>query len=269
MEVFEVGAKHFDFSKSPVVMGILNVTPDSFSDGGKWTQVAMALSHAIHMEKAGASIIDIGAQSTRPGHERISPEEEIRRLGPVFREITKVISVPISIDTFYPEVARFALEHGAGIINDITGFENPEMACLAAQKECSCVVMHSHSLTVPAQEFFQKQLDGLLLAGVKSSRICFDPGLGFNKTYEENLEILRSLDKYRLKDFPVLVGASRKSFIGKACGEEEPHKRIAGSIAAHLLALQAGANILRVHDVYDTVQAMKVARAILGAGIEG
>lgn len=268
MKIFKAGKFTLNLSEKTYVMGILNVTPDSFSDGNKWFDVESAVEHAAQMQCAGADIIDIGAQSTRPGYVKITPEEEMKRLMPVFRALKGQISVPISVDTFYPEVAKEALNEGVSIINDVTGFKNEQMIEIAAQSDCGCIVMHD-GMNSQIKSFFDSQLNKMLENNISQSRICFDPGIGFGKTYEENLEVLKNLKKYLIKGVSTLVGASRKRVIGAPCGNPPFSERMPGTIAAHTIAILNGANIIRVHDVKEAVQAAKVADAILKSDLEG
>lgn len=262
MKLFKAGKFTLDLSKKTYIMGILNVTPDSFSDGGKWFSVENAVNHAIKMQNDGADIIDIGAQSTKPGCIKISPEQELERLMPVLKALRGKINVPISVDTFYPEVAKEALNEGVDIINDVSGFKDEQMIKVASQHICGCVVMHDGSNS-QMKDFFEVQLKKMLDKNISQDRICFDPGIGFGKTYEESLEVLRNLKEYSISDFPMLVGASRKRVIGMSCGNPAFEKRLPGTIAAHTLAIANGANIIRVHDVKEAVQAAKVTDAIL------
>ena len=268
MKIFKAGKFTLNLSEKTYVMGILNVTPDSFSDGNKWFDVESAVEHAVQIQCDGADIIDIGAQSTRPGHVKITPEEELKRLMPVLRALKGQINVPISVDTFYPEVAKEALNEGISIINDVNGFKNEQMIEIAAQSDCGCIVMHDGTNS-QMKSFFDLQLNKMLENNISQSRICFDPGIGFGKTYEENLEVLKNLKKYLIKGVPMLVGASRKRVIGAPCGNPPFAERMPGTIAAHTIAILNGANIIRVHDVKEAVQATKVADAILKSDLEG
>ena len=268
MKIFEAGKFTLNLSKKTYVMGILNVTPDSFSDGNKWFNIESAVGHALQMKNDGADIIDIGAQSTRPGHTKITPQEELMRLMPVLKVLKGRINVPISVDTFYPEVAKEALNEGIDIINDVNGFKNEEMMKVAAKSNCGCIVMHDGT-NAQMKNFFDLQLNKMIENDISQSRICFDPGMGFGKTYEENLYVIKNLKKYVIKNVPMLVGASRKRVIGAPCGNPPFIERVPGTIAAHTIAILNGANIIRVHDVKEAVQAAKVADAILKSSLEG
>lgn len=262
MKFFKTGKFELNLEKKTYVMGILNVTPDSFSDGNKWFEIEAAVTHALQMQKDGADIIDIGAQSTRPGCEKVTPEVELSRLIPVLKALKCKINVPISVDTFYPQVAEKALNEGADIINDVNGFKDEHMIKIANQSDCGCIVMHGES-NVRMRSFFEAQLKKLTENGVSRNRICFDPGIGFGKTCKENFEAIKNLNKYAISGCIMLVGASRKSFIGAVCENPPFEQRISGTIAAHTIAILNGANIIRVHDVKEAVQAVKVADAIL------
>ena len=262
MSIFKAGKFELKLGKKTYIMGILNVTPDSFSDGGKWLDVDAAVAHALQMQADGADIIDIGAQSTRPGCVKITAEEELKRLLPILWALKRQIRIPISVDTFYPKVAKKALNEGVDIINDVTGFKDTEMVKIACQSDCGCIVMHDgHNDQM--RGFFKAKLEEMLKSDISKERICFDPGIGFGKTYEENLSAIRNLKNFSIDGCTMLVGASRKRVIGSSCGNPPFEDRLPGTIAAHTIALIGGANILRVHDVKEAVQAAQVADAIL------
>jgi len=263
-----------DFERT-VVMGILNVTPDSFSDGGKYLGKEAALQRALQMVEEGADIIDIGGESTRPGAEEITPEEELARILPLIRELVRSTDALISVDTRHWQVAQEALTSGADIINDVSGLRQAKMVDLAAETGVPVVLMHmlgdpKTMQSAPCYEdvvgdislFFQERLDAAVAAGVKRDRVVLDPGLGFGKTHEHNLEILARLREFRSLGLPILVGASRKSFIGKISGSEEG--RLEGSLAAASAAILNGASIVRVHDVKETVRAVRLIDGIRG-----
>lgn len=256
----------FQCGKKPLVMGILNVTPDSFSDGGKYLCAEAAVRRALEMERQGADIIDVGAQSTRPGHTVISAEEESARLDPVLPALRKAISVPLSVDTFYPQVAAAALDHGACIINDVKGFADSGMFRLVKQYNCCCVIMHPGGAAPPffsnIRAFFEERLSRAAEFGILPDQICFDPGVGFGKTLEQNLALLGHVEQHRVPGCSMLIGASRKRVIGACCGDPPFEDRLAGTVAAHSIAVFAGADIIRVHDVPQAVQAARVAYAI-------
>lgn len=254
----------------PAVMGILNVTPDSFSDGGRFNAPERAIEQARYMIADGADIIDIGAESTRPykGAEPVTAEEELARLRPVLPAIV-ALGVPVSIDSMKSQVADFALEQGAAIANDVWGLQrDPAMAEIVAAHGAPVVVMHNRADVEPEIDivadmlgFFARSLDIAAKAGIPAGNIVLDPGIGFGKTAEQSMIALARLDEFARFGLPLLVGASRKRFINSVV-TSEPQQRLGGSIAAHLIAAQRGAAIIRAHDVAETVQAVRVAAAI-------
>jgi dihydropteroate synthase len=254
----------------PALMGVLNVTPDSFSDGGRFIAPEAALVQARRMIADGADIIDIGAESTRPyiGAEAVSAEQELARLRPVLADVI-ALGVPVSIDSMKAEVVRFALDQGARIANDVWGLHrDPEMAALVAERDVPVIVMHNRDNADPAIDimadvlgFFTRSLDIAAQAGVPKGNIVLDPGIGFGKTPAQSMSVLARLDELKRFGLPILVGASRKRFINSVV-PSEPQQRLGGSIAAHLIAAQRGADIIRAHDVAETVQALRVATAI-------
>ena len=267
-KIFRAGNFVFDLEAKTYVMGILNVTPDSFSDGNKWFGVDSAVAHAIEMQNDGADIIDIGAQSTRPGYIKISAKEELKRLVPVLMALKGKIFVPISVDTFYPEVAQEAIKYGVSIINDVSGFTSEKMLTIASKSDCGCVVMYDGKIS-NIKSFFETQVSKMQDKNIKKERICLDPGIGFGKNNMENIYIIKNLKKYLPNNFATLIAASKKSFIGMICGNPPVEQRLAGTIAAHTIAILNGANIIRVHDVKEAVQAAKIADAILKSNLEG
>ncbi len=260
--VFQAGRYTLPLGEKTYVMGIVNVTPDSFSDGGKWNDPSAAVEHALELQEQGADILDIGGQSTRPGYQTVSAEVEWERLAPVLDKLVGLAKVPISVDTFYPEIARLSLQAGVDIINDVTGFREEEMFRLAAQCHCGCIIMHDQPGFDTIHPFFQERKQKAEQYGIIPERVCFDPGIGFGKTYEENLRILRELAALMVPECAMLVGASRKRVIGQPCGNPPFDQRMPGTIAAHTLAIAGGADIVRVHDVKEAVQAARVADAI-------
>ena len=265
-----------DFSGGCVVMGILNVTPDSFSDGGEFLDVDRAVAHGIAMVQAGAAIIDIGAESTRPGSKAVSIDEQISRVIPVIERLAAKIKIPISIDTYDADVAAAALDAGAGMINDITALHDERMGKLAAKRKVPVVLMHMQGepATMQAEPKYEdvvaEVLDFLLARaefaqkmGIQKEMIIIDPGIGFGKTTEHNLELLRNIDKFVQSGWMVLVGASRKRFIGELTGKTEPSGRIFGTAATVAVCATAGVSIVRVHDVAEMVDVLKVARGIV------
>lgn len=249
-----------------LIMGILNVTPDSFSDGGDFTDPQSAVQHALKMVSEGADIIDIGGESTRPGAEPVSAAEEIRRTVQVIEGIRAQSDVPISIDTMKAEVAAQAIAAGADIINDVSAFlADPGMASEAAQTGAGVILMHMQGMPRTMQKnptyenvvdevcsYLEKRIHLAVQSGISRDRIVTDPGIGFGKTREHNLDLLRSLPVLERRCGPLLVGASRKSFIGQITGRSNPADRLAGSLGVAAWSVMHGAHILRVHDVFDT-----------------
>jgi dihydropteroate synthase len=253
----------------PAVMGVLNLTPDSFSDGGQYTAPESALTQTRRMVAEGADIIDIGAESTRPyGSEPVSADEELSRLQPVLPDVVS-LGVPVSVDSMKSAVVAWALDHGAVIANDVWGLQRDAgMAGLVAERLVPVIIMHNRDSADPAIDimkdinfFFARSLDIAAKAGVSPSKIVLDPGIGFGKTPQQSMAVLARLHELRSFGLPLLVGASRKRFISTVT-PSEPHQRLGGSIAAHLIAAQGGARIIRTHDVAETVQALRVAAAI-------
>lgn len=257
--------KYTDDSKT-LVMGIVNVTPDSFSDGGDYFDAKNAIEHALKHEADGADFIDIGAQSTRPGSTVISAEEEWSRLEGVLIGLKGKLNVPISVDTFYPEVARKAIDAGAEIINDVSGKFNEDMAKIVKETGCGWIIMHNGSGT---PEDVNNLLDEVAAKCTKRDipvcRLCIDPGIGFGKDYEENIELLRRVNEINLGygSVPVLLGVSRKRVIGQGSKQENPKERIYGNIAVDALAIAKGVNIIRLHDVEHEIQGIRMADAVL------
>jgi dihydropteroate synthase len=254
---------------SPAVMGVLNVTPDSFSDGGQFMAPDRALAQARRMIAEGADIIDIGAESTRPyGAKAISAGEELKRLQPILADIVS-LGIPVSIDSVKSDVVAWALDAGAKIANDVWGLQrDPDMARLLAGRGCPLVIMHNREsaeggidIMRDISEFFARSLEIAAKAGIARENIVLDPGIGFGKTPEQSMMAIARLDQFGTFGLPLLVGASRKRFIS-SISSSEPHQRLGGSIAAHLIAAKRGARIIRTHDVYDTVQALRVAEAV-------
>jgi len=261
----------------PLVMGIVNLTPDSFSDGSLYLEADAAIAHARSLAAEGADILDLGAESTRPGAQPVSAEDELRRLLPVL-EALRGANVPLSVDTFKPEVMRRVLDAGVDMINDIYGFRRPGALQVVAGSRCGLCAMHMQGeprtmqqapqygdVVAEVRGFLQERLDALLGAGVDPRRIALDPGFGFGKTAAQNYQLLNRLADLRIEQYPLLLGLSRKSMLGHVIGRQ-PAERLAGSIAAALAAVARGAEILRVHDVAATVDAIKIWKAVeLGA----
>lgn len=258
------------------LMGVVNVTPDSFSDGGLYLDPEMAIQHGVDLAEAGAEILDIGGESTRPGAEAVGLEEELRRVEPVVAGLTGG-EVAISVDTSKAAVAAAALDAGAEIVNDVTALRgDPEMAALCAERGATVVLMHMlgtprtmqrepayEDVVAEIKAFLSGRIEAAVAAGIAEERIWLDPGIGFGKTAEHNLELLRRLAELRELGRPLVVGTSRKSFIGRVDGSDAG-ERLGGTIASSVLAAAEGAAVLRVHDVAEVGQAMAVATAILG-----
>jgi dihydropteroate synthase len=268
-----------DFSAGCIMMGVLNVTPDSFSDGGQFFDAEKAIEHGLKMAADGAAIIDVGGESTRPGSEPVSTERQIERVVPVIEEIHKKTDVPISIDTYNVEVAKAALEAGAALINDITALNNERMSELAAEHEVPIVLMHMQGSPATMQvepkykdvvgevlEFLLSRAERAKRFDIPKERIFIDPGIGFGKKLEHNLLLLKNIDKFVATSHRVLVGASRKSFIGKITGRENPAERIFGTAATVALCIAAGVSIVRVHDVAEMADVVKVTNAVIKSG---
>jgi dihydropteroate synthase len=253
-------------------MGILNVTPDSFSDGGDYSDHIAAVDRALEMAAQGADIIDIGGESTRPGADPVSVKDEIRRTVPVIEKIREQSDIPISIDTMKSEVAVRALEAGANIINDVSAFESDDaMAGVAAQYDAGVVLMHMkgtpktmqdnpayENVVVEVRNYLQERINFLAEQGVDRDRIVIDPGIGFGKTLEHNMELLRGISDLAECGSPILIGASRKSFIGHLLERENPAARAAGGLGVAAWAVMQGAHLLRVHDVIDTCDVCRI-----------
>ena len=259
----------------PRVLGIVNVTPDSFSDGGEHATVDAAIAHGMKLAEEGADVLDIGGESTRPGAEAVSIEEELRRVIPVIAALAKQAALPVSIDTSKPEVMRAAVEAGAGMINDVFGLRREGALDAAAALGVPVVLMHMlgeprsmqdaphyDDVVADVHRFLAERIFAAEMAGIAKRRIVVDPGFGFGKTLAHNLALLAQLDRFTELGVPVLAGLSRKKTIGELTGRADPHDRVHGSVAAHLIAAQRGAMLLRVHDVAATVDALKIWNAV-------
>jgi len=261
----------------PLVMGIVNVTPDSFFDGGRCGCVDSALAHAQHLLDAGADIIDVGGESTRPGSTPVSPADAIARVLPVVSALAAEGTFPVSIDTRHASVAAACIEAKASIINDVSGFADLGMRSVAAASGAGVVIMHMRGEPATMQvapcyenvvaevlEFLSARAMALVAEGIERERICVDPGIGFGKTVEHNLQLMRSLDRFAETGYPVMLGASRKRFIADIAGSEAeaPKDRLGGSIAAAMWGALNGVAVLRVHDVSETVQAVRVVQVL-------
>lgn len=266
---------YLDTGKKTLIMGILNLTPDSFYDGGSYRDWSAAVEHAQRMVAEGADILDIGGESSRPGSQPVSGEEELQRVIPVIRALAKKIKIPLSIDTYKSTVAEQALGEGAAIINDISALgADGDMAKVAARFQAGIVLMHMQGEPRTMQknpsyrdvvreiaDFFRERLRSLEEQGVEALQVVLDPGIGFGKTLEHNLELIRRLDEFRALERPLLVGISRKSFLGQIL-DLPPAERLEGSLAAAAAAVLKGAGILRVHDVEATVRACRVVERL-------
>lgn len=259
----------FDYSKRTYIMGILNVTPDSFSDGGDFNNIDKAINRAKEMVREGVDIIDLGGESTRPGHKYVEADEEIKRIIPVIKELKKEVNVPISVDTYKAKVADEALKLGVEMINDIWGLKNDkDMASTIAKYDAHVCIMHNQDGTDYDGDIIEEMKKSLLEsieiglnAGIKKEKIILDPGIGFGKTVEQNLEVLRRLDELNSLGYPILLGTSRKSVIGHVLNVE-PKERLEGTIATTVLGIRDGISIVRVHDVKENLMAAKMADAI-------
>jgi dihydropteroate synthase len=266
---------HEAHATRPLVMGIVNVTPDSFSDGGRFDSPDRALAHALTLVEEGADILDVGGESTRPGADPVSAQQEMDRVLPVIERIVAETDTPVSIDTVKSEVMREALAAGAGMINDVKGLRGEGVLDVVASTEVPVCIMHMqgeprtmqknpeyHDVVDDIRHFFEERLAACRAAGIDARRVVLDPGFGFGKTLAHNLALLRRLDEFVASGWPVLAGISRKSMLGKITGRERADERVAASVSAALLAAQKGAAILRVHDVAETVDALKVWQAV-------
>ncbi len=264
-----------DFTPGCLVMGILNVTPDSFSDGGQFLDVDAAVAHGIEMANSGAAIIDIGPESTRPGSAQVSTKEQIERAVPVIQKLTAKINIPVSIDAKDPDVAAAALDAGASIINDVTALADDRMAKLAAQRQVPVILMHMQGTPDTMQkephyedvvsEVLQFLLDRAKHAQdfcIKKEMIIIDPGIGFGKTFDHNIELLRNTDRFVASGYRVLLGTSRKRFIGQLTGKDNPQQRLYGTAATVAHAAEKGVAIVRVHDVPEMVNVIRVANML-------
>ena len=265
-------AQLFERAGGPRVMGILNVTPDSFSDGGRFEAVETAVAHARAMEAEGADVIDVGGESTRPGHTPVDADEEIRRVVPAIEALRRAISAPISIDTMKARVAEAALKAGASIVNDVWGLQRePDIARVAAEHGAPVCVMHHRTEVDPAldivedmRRFLGRSIEIAQRAGVPDRAIMLDPGVGFGKTVEQNLTVIRRVDALVGMGFPALLGTSRKSLIGHIIARE-PKERVFGTVATSVIGWAAGATMFRVHDIRENRDALLVAQAVLAS----
>jgi dihydropteroate synthase len=274
--LIEWGNRSLRFEEKTIIMGVLNVTPDSFSDGGHYLSRENAVNQALILEAEGADIIDIGGESTRPYSEKVSLEQELDRVIPVIEEIRNAVKVPISIDTYKAEVARKALDAGASIINDISALRfDPEMVSVAAEAKVPLILMHMKGTPGDMQnnpvytdlmgeitDFFREIIEKAEKSGITRDMLILDPGIGFGKSFDHNLEIIRDLKRLSILDRPVLLGSSRKAFIGNILGSE-PEERDTGTMATLSAGIMNGAHIVRVHNVRMTRETVKVVDSIM------
>src|SRR5213595_2631687 len=275
--IWKIGKRVFDVSRHGLIMGVLNVTPDSFSDGGEFLAADKATERGLQMAAEGAHIIDIGGESTHPGSEPVPLDEELRRVIPVIENLRRKLDVPVSIDTSKAEVARAGIQAGASIVNDVTGGRgDDQMLPLVAETKSAFVIMHMQGtprtmqiaprytdIVAEISEFFRQQFARAIGLNIDPMAIAFDPGIGFGKTLEHNLELLGQLERLRACDRPIVIGVSRKSFLGKVINSEQMSDRLAPAVALTSLLRTRGADVLRVHDVKENVNALKVTEAIL------
>ena len=275
--LWKIGDRLFDLSRQGLIMGVLNVTPDSFSDGGNFFDLKNAVEHGLRMAAEGAHIVDVGGESTRPGAEAVTVEEELRRVIPVIEELRRGSEAMISIDTSKAEVARAAIRAGASIVNDVTGGRGDgEMMPLIAETKSAFIIMHMQGTPQTMQiapqytnvvseisDFFRQQQARALVYNIDTMAIAFDPGIGFGKTLEHNLELLAQLERLRVCDRPIVIGVSRKSFLGKLINSAQISDRLAPAVALTSLLRARGADVLRVHDVKENAHALKITEAIL------
>jgi dihydropteroate synthase len=276
--IWRIGERLFDVSRQGLVMGVLNVTPDSFFDGGEFFTPGKAIQHGLQMAAEGADIIDIGGESTRPGAAPVPAEEELRRVIPVIEKLRAKIDVPISIDTSKSDVARAAIHTGAAIVNDITGGRGDKgMLPLIAETKSAFIIMHMQGtprtmqnqpqyedVVLEVSDFFRQQYARAIVCNIEPMAIAFDPGIGFGKTLDHNLALLAHLERLRVHERPLVIGVSRKSFLGKLARSLEMKDRLAPAVALTSLLRVRGADVFRVHDVKESVSALRVTEAILG-----
>src|SRR5213592_3784916 len=275
--LWQMADRAVDLSQRALIMGVLNVTPDSFSDGGEFFTPEKAIEQGTRMAAEGAGIIDVGGESTRPGAEPVSTEEELRRVLPVIEKLRARIDVPISIDTSKSDVARAAIQAGASIVNDITGGRGDEgMLPLVAETNSALIIMHMQGtprtmqnqpryadVVLEIADFFRQQYARAIVYNIDPMAIAFDPGIGFGKTLDHNIELLAHLEQFRVHDRPVVVGVSRKSFLAKLIDSPDVGDRLAPAVALTSLLRARGADVFRVHEVRENVSALRVAEAIL------
>src|SRR5262245_31200690 len=274
---WRIGKRVFDVSRHGLIMGVLNVTPDSFSDGGEFLAADRAAERGLQMVAEGADIIDVGGESTHPGSQPVPVDEELRRVIPVIENLHRKLDVPISIDTSKADVARAAIQAGASIVNDVTGGRgDAQMLPLVAETKSAFIIMHMQGtprtmqikprytdVVAEISEFFRQQYGRAIGLNIDPMTIAFDPGIGFGKALDHNLELLAQLERLRAHDRPLVVGVSRKSFLGKLIGSPEIRNRLIPGLALTSLLRARGADVFRVHDVRENVDALQVTEAIL------
>ena len=255
--------KKIEYGDRVLIMGIVNVTPDSFSDGGEHFKAQDAVNCAVSLEQEGADIIDIGAQSTRPGHIPVSEDEEWSRLEPVLTALRGKISVPISVDTYFPSVAEKSLKMGADIINDVSGVISRDMAKIVKNTRCGWILMHNGAGSpIDVRDFFEKSVDECKRLGIDETQLCLDMGIGFGKNYDENMTLLTHVSDYKIDAYPLLLGTSRKRVIGQGSEQENPAERVYGNISADTVAILGGCDIVRIHDVKNEKQGILMAQKL-------
>jgi len=278
--VWRCGDRAVPLGERTLVVGVVNVTPDSFSDGGLFAGVDEAVEHGARLVDDGADLVDVGGESTRPGSDPVPVDEELRRVVPVIEGVVKSRpEVVVSVDTRKAEVARAALDVGAVVVNDVTGGIDPSLLEAVAEARAGVILMHMlgepktmqedpryTDVVAEVHEFLRERIESAVFSGIPEERICIDPGIGFGKSVEHNLALLRAVPALRLLGAAVMVGASRKRFIGSLTGVDDPADRLEGSLAVAVLAAAHGADLVRVHDVKETVRALKVADAVVRGG---
>jgi dihydropteroate synthase len=276
--MLRAGPYQLQFPGKTLIMGVVNVTPDSFSDGGRFFSTENAVQHALELARQGADILDIGGESTRPKATPVPAAEEMKRIVPVIERLMELVSIPISVDTMKPSVAKEAVRAGASIVNDVAANrQDPAMWETVAQSGAAYVCMHMQGtpenmqenpsyldVTREVNEFFGERIETLEKHGIGRERVILDPGIGFGKKLEHNLQLLQQLESFTKWGCPLLLGVSRKSFIGKLTGAQSVEERLAGSLACASLGVKAGVNIIRTHDVQATRQAVRMTEAVLG-----
>lgn len=272
--IFKCKDKELEYGEKIIMMGIVNITPDSFSDGGDYFNCDKAVEHALEHIENGAKIVDLGAQSTRPGHKSVSADEEWERLEPVIKKLREKTDAIISVDTYYPEVARKAVLNGADIINDVSAAVSDEMCEVVKETGAAWIIMHNggedkEDIIEDVKIFFEKSLEKTRKFGIDDEKICFDMGIGFNKTREQDFQLIANVEKYKIKGFPLLFATSRKRVIGEGSNQPDPKQRIYGNIAADTSAIMGGADMVRVHDTFFEKQGILMAENIRKRKIDG